>query len=700
MGATVQNTLTQMEFPARRFRDDEEIADSDFEEDEEAERPMKRRKGARTQIFDLDHEIEDEDAVQVKTENCRQRKNDNDYNDESEDNVKVETKSNRRRSKRKSDVTPKLEKQNTITQMGFLSSNMWPGEEEVDVDSLYESTHKPACDPIEDEERDVVSENMQLSSIRASTQLPKCTAHDREERVIPDSEDILVNDLPPLVHIGSIYSDQSLANHSIDERRQRLPMPLPLPHTPQKVRVLEVPSSQTPQATPISISSYRSTKEMNQSTPTTPTPVRTLKFNSATTRASAKKLMPKMELVNDITLPSQTNVPNIEFEAQTEELDPITPTKSISGSAIPPRETVGDKNPKPAETLDEVTPRPKAIMAPPKSLPRVHKPNQPPKEHYTNLDTQTQTSQATKRRIHDFNQAWAELSEINLQQHQSIDRIRPTFLMGAETQLEFMNDDLETCVAAPAVDTSTMTILQHGAIKTSLAAPDAIDAELAVASSSTPLKVDPSVTLQAMNQSQQVWQGQSVVLFSQESGISQQSRTPTEDLLDAQLDYTTYPDFQHVVSDSQHLIVNSQGIAFSQASTVPGTPRKSQHTFQELTSETQASERHIFSLITSTPEPPEQTILSSPIPGDAVVEDSQFDSQPLPEGEYVDDEGEYVENDEGDYVEDNYTGDDSAFKYRRAHNRPAGISQLLPSSMLNSDIPLPPRWQDSIEVDQ
>jgi hypothetical protein len=703
-----------MDFAVRRFRDDEEIEDSEFEDDIEDDRPVKRRKDGRVHILDLDAGVEDEDYEEKpKLQRGRPSKSEKDEDDEDDDeHIKVETKPNRRRN-RKSGAIAKLAKQNTLTQMDFLSSNMWP--EEDDFDTIFGSTAVQT----KSEEVETKSEKQQV----ASSQRWRSMAHERHDRVIPESEDIMMSGIPTLTRIGDVHSLPTSSHQRLDDHQQRLPMPLRVPHTPQKGQVLEVPSSQTPQATPISLHSRRFTSDQNGNEPSTPTPVRTvLKFNSTVKRASATKLMPRMDLSESISAPVSTIV-----DVEDEQDGPTTPTKAPTATlskigatdltidpvivesqdivaeavaeefALPrsvevtapcslPLEDFVDEEPNLTSLVEEtsgIVAELVSIMAPPPFQPRNTQVNVPLSEISANshtqiqTQTQTQTSQATKKRIQDFNLNWARVSRPTGGE-QRPDPFVQAYPMGSQTQWEFLNDDMGTYDDATGGKAHKEIVNGFLDIYTSPVRLDPGLSGINIASGGAPQHVESSSAFdtEPSTPSPAAWKRRTFVpsSLSQDNENTQQSQTPTEELLAAQLG-CTYPQESHRTS-------------FSQASTVPGTPKKSQNTFGALQYSTQGS-RRVISLVNSTPEPPEQTMSSSPI--EEVVEESQFASQGLPER----DDGEQ----EVDFIEDDYADDYGTFNFRQAHTRPAGISQLLPSSILNSDIPLPPRWQDSVEVD-
>lgn len=433
------------------------------------------------------------------------------------------------------------------------------------------------------------------------------------------------------------------------------------PSTPRRVRVLEVPSSQTPTATPFSISSISSQRKSNF--PETPSP------SKQPTRGSSLRTNSPLKAL----LSSSRSKPSFQdFAAEGRLLDAESPAVPEHAAELSePEEDLSIDIPcakinniSPVPTLNERLRR----SASKAQMIREHsqKPNgMLPIHEYIDTDTQsqsqsqTQVSQGTKKRVADFNARWLAISKPQIPKvpEPNCDLAAPVASVGTRHN----NSQKSRYIMSRETQIALQEIGDYDDDEN--LSPE----KLQLHKSNGHILVPASSVVEAPSHDHGTCNAtQHVFTMNQSSHTRYQTKErPRRLVIPASQD-----DSQDMILETpdEHVALHDSPIRPSQASTAPCTPR-SQHISQPRFTGQIPND---VVVISSSPMIP---TMSSPLDTKFEVDENN-DSLPA--------------YDHAEYGDENAVEADDIKSTRRKQ----GISQLLPSSIMDSDVPLPPESMD------
>ncbi|KAF2670577.1 hypothetical protein BT63DRAFT_241509 [Microthyrium microscopicum] len=562
---------------------------------------------------------------------------------ETDDDYEESSRKKRRKIEPAKRLKPGLKKQDTLTQMDFvkLGKSLWSDE---DDDNLTFPEEKP----FEEGRGDNGSE------------------HEQEHE---EGYEEVMGDVDPMIESDQGHGDALCAVESVSSPVQNLRV-IPDseemmetqtqskvinpqdPQTPKKAHKLEIPSSQTPSGTPFSIHSRRVARARDADNEASPTPIR------VRTNASIQENEREEEI--------QSSPVAAAYMFQAPKKSPTRATLS-SPKLMEPGEIdmYHYRGPKDSQNPESQTGRTN------------HYSNNLQTQTLPSHETQTQTQQTprTKIKIQEFNARWAEINRKRrpmappqfkprhdaIKSHQQMSLDDDAFTLGEETQLALSNETSEITSNSQDNVTGHESDIPPASFRSERSFEIPTHEEILKSTQiSSPENGDnPDSPILSK-------------VFSRVIGSSQSPDDEEDSLPESPIKEPVFL----IPTDSRQHDQDESPIHPSQATTVPGT--------QQLTQNDPASVEFVqpqpiripnnnseVIIISSSSQqfgtsPPLQGLESLPLPAE---------SQELPEA-----------------------GTQPIRKSKP--DRPPGISQLLPSSAMNSDLPSPPVWQEeSLEMD-
>jgi hypothetical protein len=595
---------------------------------------------------------------------------------DSEDDEIEEPRPKKRRKVQSMAWRRSLVKQETLTQMDFLTR---PGNGLEDEDTRHPTTDEAEVEPVfsmpdvirKDEVRAKGHESWSPEKVKTTERSDDELAHCN--RVIPDSED-------PLSLEMEITEPSPTTPH---------------PQTPTRVvRVLEVPSSQTPHTTPISIHSIYTQARQPQLDPPTPS-----KLPSVARSSPSNHVTLDGEGVRQTQLRHSKEVqssPIATVVVIADDTDGYTDSEDTAIIDIPSAKLdrqpttipLNDVQKSPSCEVSIWTRQSQGLKSQQRNQSQISRHNARTQSSmrkafeqlpFTMPETQsqiTQTSPGTRRRVAEFNAIWAELDKPvrpripqpdwnrrvgtgNLEP-QNNGRLKMPYALGDETQLALMemgmdDDDME--MFSPDRLGPEPPPKNHITVPGTLKSEGWFEIPLGGGGGDedSDLPGDPSrVVVETQDANEQAQDNNNIIHGSS------QVRYEGDRVLETQE--------EEEPGDDEYPIRPSQ------ASTVPGTPKSQRKMSQQALVQFRNTVGKEVIVISSSPVPRRLWMPLRETEQDTKENEEEEESQGLPE---------YPDSCENTVVAGN-------FHDEGGRRRPAGISQLLPSSIMN-DLPLPPQ---------